>query len=531
MKRVLSMVLCAIMLCLFSACSSGTKESPEITAKPDESVEGATTVVGAEGGENAKYKDSITVICDNTQMSVLDPANPQAGGQGSIMNFNCIHDTLVDNDNGTVVPSLALSWDVDGYQHYTFYLRDDVYFHNGEKFTADDVAFTIEHALAAMGGTAYSRFSGIDLVEIIDKTTVKISLKELNSDFLYYLYSPNCSILNREACEADPDKGPWIGTGAWIVDKFVSNEYSDLKVNENYWGEAPVTKQLRFIKVAEEATRYMMLINGEVDVAFGCGPADFDSIRDNKDFNLYTYTICNTGYVGFNMTDPLMQDINFRKAVACLINRADIIAGTRYGYGAQPTSGAFWGYSTMYKNEDLPLQDYDLELAKEYLEKSSYDGQTVELCSWVGEFKTICQILQSELINIGVNATFFETDFAGFAEHCKFDDNKSQIISNSGGWASYPSSAVSFFQEGSTYNRASYVNHEIIELFNTATTTIDEAEKEYSYKEAQRLAYDDYVYLPVMNIQHGVGAAKDVGGVILTEENTHDLSHVFRVIE
>jgi len=319
MKKVIATALCAVLLlCLFSAC--GGKESsntPTPTAGTSpEVLEDKTTVVGAEKQEGAKYQETITIICDNTQMAVLDPASPQGGGQGSLMNFNCIHDTLVENDNGTLVPCLALKWDVEDSQHYTFYLRDDVYFHNGEKFTADDVAFTIEHAKAAKGGQAFNRLSVVESVEVIDDTTIRITLNRPNNDFLYYLYSPVCSILNREACEKDPEKGPWIGTGAWIVEKFVSNEYSELRVNENYWGEVPVTKKLRFIKVAEEATRYMMLMNGEVDVAFGCSPADFDSIRNNPNFNLFTYVITNCGFVGFNMTDPLMQDINFRKAVA-----------------------------------------------------------------------------------------------------------------------------------------------------------------------------------------------------------------------
>lgn len=539
MKKFVALLLCLVLVVgLLSGCGSKKPDDATPSETPGQTNIAIndgdkTAVVGTNQtvDETTKYKESLTVICDNTQMSVLDPANSQAGGQGSVMNFCCIHDTLVGNDNGTVVPELALSWETTDYQNYTFHLREDVTFHNGEPFTADDVAFTVEHAKAAMGGTAYTRCSYIDSVEVVDDHTVTLKLNQVNTDFIYYLYSPNLSILNREACEANPEKGPWIGTGAWIVEEFVSNEYSQLVVNENYWGEVPHAKRLRFIKVAEEATRYMMLTNDEVDVAFGCSPADFDAIRDDPKFNLFTYVICNVGFVGFNMSDPVTSDINFRKCVAHLINRADIIAGTRYGYGEEPKSGAFWGSSTMYRNTDLPTLDYDVELAKEYLEKSNYNGETVELCSWVGEFKTICQILQSELMNIGVNATFFETDYAGFMEHVKFGDNKSQIISSSGGWTTYASSCNSFFAEGSSNNTVSYVNPEVADLLKRAGSTTDEAEKESLYKEAQRLIYEDCAYVPVMSIEHGVGCAKDVGGVILTSENMHDLSHIFRIVE
>ena len=546
MKKFLSLVLASILLIgVLSGCGGGstttapkndTPAAPAATRDPNatDMGKGSTVEVGTKIDESkkdeVKYKDSLKVIVDNTQMSVLDPAHSSAGGQGTLLNVNCVFNTLIGNDNGTLVPELATSWEIDNNQHFTFHLRDDVYFHNGEKFTADDVAFTIEHAKEQKAGTAFTRYNYVESVDVIDDYTIVLNLTQPNSDFILYLHNPNLAILNRDAVEKDPEKGVWIGSGPWIVEEFVANEYSKLVRNDNYWGEPAKAKNLSFVKVNEEATRYMMLMNDEVDVAFGCSPADFDSIRDNPDFELYTYVICNVFYVGFNMQDPLMQDINFRKAIAYLINRDNIIWGTRYGYAAVPPSGSFWGYSTLYRNMDLPLLEYDPVKAKEYLDASSYNGEEVELSCWaVGE--GIAQMLQAELLQLGVNATIFDTDNAGFGAHTKFGASQGQIICNGGNWNNYPSSAASFYADGSSTNKINIVNDKIVELFSTAMATTDEAEKEACYKEIQKISYDDFLYIPVISIEHGVGCPKGVGGMILTEENSHDLSGLFRVIE
>lgn len=540
MKKVVSILLIAmLMLGIFAGCGGSDTEKPNTDAPVADNKDDSTTVMGAndasvevgtkvEEGADVKYAESITVIVDNTQMTVLDPAHSTAGGQGTLMNAHCIFDTLIADDNGKLVPELATEWTNDGNQHFTFKLREDVYFHNGEQFTADDVAFTVEHAAAQSGGTAFNRYGYVESVEVVNDFEVVLHLKAPTSDFLQYLHNPNLAILNRDACEADPEKGSWIGTGKFIVKEFVSDQYSQLVANEDYWGGAPVTKNLRFIKVAEEATRFMMLMNNEVDLSFGCNPADFAAIVEDPNFELFTYVICNTGYVTFNMQDPLMADINFRKAIAHLINRDAMIAA-RFGYAEPAPNGSFWGYSTTNRNMDLPLLEYDLEKAKEYLAKSNYNGETIRISTWIME--SVAVQLQADLIQLGYNAEVQKFDTAGFAAHTKYGESQAQIICHGGSQNSYPSSMSAFYSAGSSVNKANINIPEISDCFTKAVTSMDEAEKDACYKEAQRISYEECLYIPTTSTKHGVGAAKGVGGVILTAENSHDLSGIFRVIE
>ena len=93
-----------------------------------------------------EYKDTA-IIGFQTKTSTTNPT-----ANTSVMHrlfFNLTHDTLIDYDEATssLKPGLATEWKAsDDFKVWTFTLRDNVYFHNGEKFTADDVLFTWEFA-------------------------------------------------------------------------------------------------------------------------------------------------------------------------------------------------------------------------------------------------------------------------------------------------------------------------------------------------------------------------------------------------
>ena len=80
----------------------------------------------------------------------------------------------------TYEPELATSWETDDYKTFTFKLRDDVKFHNGEPFTADDVAFTIDKARESVGTMINDKFSQIEKYEIVNDYEIILTLKQAN---------------------------------------------------------------------------------------------------------------------------------------------------------------------------------------------------------------------------------------------------------------------------------------------------------------------------------------------------------------
>ena len=519
-KLVLAVVLC-VLSCLFflAGCGGGSSD------------EGGEKAGGATETGSGKIRDELVVIIDNTKIPVLDPHNPSATSSSSAWAFIMMYDTLVaDLGDGKFGPELASSWETEDWQHFTFHLRDDVYFHNGEKLTADDVVFTIERAKENPGSAGYDKLSHVASVQALDEHTVELALESVNVEFFYYISDPRAGILNRKAVEADPEKGSWVGTGAWTVSDFASNEYVVFEANENYWGEVPKTKKMTLKYVAEESTRLMQLENGEVQVCFSINANDYDYFKDQPDkFVTYPFTTNNNSYVGFNMNDPICGDLNFRKAVASAIDREEMVLAAFNGYGEVNTLGTYWGYKTEFKNEKIPIIPKDLEKAKEYLAQSNYKGETVEIVAAIPDLIKTAQVLQAQLAQIGINTTIKETDPPGMSAYATYADNKAQMIVHTGSIAFNAGSMKAWFYPYGSNNRVSYTNEEVAELFDLAVTQIDPAEREATYHRIQEIIAEDIPFINLMNTVFLVCCEKGVEGLKLSNLAFHDLTYMYMI--
>ena len=214
MKKKISLMLAAALtagLALTGCGGSKTSDTTDNTA-------------GAENESTAEVKG---VDVDTTGYLVaalnadIQTADVQKTSKDYEVPFN-IFDRLVDVEVGTdgnskIVPSLAESWDIsdDGLE-YTFHLRQGVKFHNGNDFTAEDVAYTFHRMLTVEGGVNtefIDQIKGADEllagetdtlegVEVVDDYTIKVTLKEPFAGFLASISSPGVSIYDSEATEA-----------------------------------------------------------------------------------------------------------------------------------------------------------------------------------------------------------------------------------------------------------------------------------------------------------------------------------------
>ena len=544
MKKAIALIL-ALFMCLtiLAGCNSETppstsdSETPPVTNsdKGNQQIEqggGLDVDAGVDITEETKYYEELTIIQDNTKTTIIDPQNTAASSSSSFVVFNIVYDRLIQRKIDGNEPGLALSWESTDLQHYTFKLRPDVLFHNGEKFTTNDIAFTIDRAIEVGVGTmAYSKWNAVESYEIIDEYTIKMNLNDVNVDFLTDLAEPYMGILNKKACEADSENGTWVGTGPYMVDTFVSNEYGVYVANVNYWATPPITKKLTIQFVAEETARLIALKNNEADIVFSINPVHFNELAEDPNFMTFAYTVNNPVMVTFNTTDPLMADINFRKACMSALYRPDIITAARDGYGEEPTAGMFWGYGTEYKNEDIPLVPYDLDAAKQYLAESSYNGETIEIATAIVDISAGAQIVQQQLEKIGISTSIYQTDPPGMVAHTTWGSNKSQIVVFVGGWTNSASSCRSWFYPGNNVNRAALDDPEINDLLDEALKITDDKERETAYKKVQELVAEKYVYYLIYWTKHVVASQPGVGGLVLHSDAYHDYTNIYRIIE
>jgi len=520
MKKIVCMALC-LVLCiglLYGCGGGGTTNTPAPSAQPTETGTTPTT-------KEPEYHDTINLYIAD-KVAIIDPFNPGAASSQFGIYSHLLFDTLVYYTvDGKYEPCLATEWSTEDNVHFNFKLREGVKYHNGEPFTADDVAFTIDRAKGAQGTQIFDRLNQVESYEIVNDHEINITLKSPNVDFIFDVSYPYVPIMNRDAYEKDPEKGGWVGTGPFKLDNLIPNDSIILLANDDYWGEKALCKKFVLRHIPEETTRLIMLENGEFTFA------DLPSIRvpefeNNPKYEVYSYVMDNCNYIAFNMRKPITGDKNFRLAVAYAIDREAILDIAFDGYGKIVDSGTFWGNNTAYKNRNLPLIQQDLDKAKEYLAKSIYNGETIEIYAHLAHTIKTAEVVMAQLRDIGINAEVRKVDGPTMASIATFENNNCDIIVNSGAWSPLASSCKSYFTPSNS-NRACYVNPEVTALIDQAAATPDGEERQKLYYKIQEIVYEDMPYLGTIHMQLFIGAQKGAGGAVYFPTNNHDYGRAY----
>ena len=478
-----------------------------------------------------EYKDTV-IIGFQTKTSSTNPT-----AQTSVAHrifYNLTHDTLVDYDETTktIKPGLATEWKASAdFKTWTFTLRDNAYFHNGEKFTADDVVFTWEWAKENASNATVKNFytKTIAGVKALDDTHVEITLNNGDIDFLYTYSNESYSVLNREAVTADAENGPSIGTGPYMNDEFVLSDHTTLQRWDKYWGELAPTKTLLFRYISDGSTRLASLEAGEIDICQAPNNTEHAIIRANDDLILYTYPGQALTFLAFNEQIPALQDQNLRLAIAYAVNSQEIIDGAASGVGN--VANGMWGFFEYGYFDDwasvgqVPYNPVNMDLAKEYLAKSNYpDGLTIKFTAANQWTVGALQIIQAQLKPLNINVEIQQLDAAGFGNLTKAKEHEVVIYSVT--FTPAGSDAARIYTPGNGVNYASYDNPKVTELFTKAAAETDDATRQAYYREIQEIVHAECPYIPLYYAGSGAAYSKNVSGAVYNGSGKFDYSQV-----
>ena len=537
MKKSLRVLFCLLLVvAMIAGCGQKPAETPttdqpaQEAAKPAETQNAMTETAPPE----AQYAEHMEVIIDNTTIAAINPIG--SGGPGSATGwvYRMVYDRLVDwDESGAYLPCLATSWESEDWKTVTFHLRDDVYFSNGEKFTAADVVFTIEAGKANPGSVADGQWKSVVSATAVDDYTLVLELESVRPQILYDASSPLGAIMCKSAVEADPEKGVWVGTGPYVITDFATNDYVSVERNDNYWGELPPTKSMTLRYIPEMATRLMMLQNGEADICFNLSEQDLALIAaEPENYTMYEYLANNCSDIGFNMNDPICGDYNFRMAVAHALNRTDIALGAAGIYATPETTGTFWGSGTPFRNNDIPIIEYDLDKAKEYLAKSPYNGETIELITAIPTMINASAVIQQQLAEVGIKVEIKQTDPASLMSTCVYGSTDFQMYAFVGAFQFEPySTTYGIFAPNAMQNRVTYDNPEIMAILEKAASEADTAKQQEYYYEIQELVAKDIPYLNLFYVNQAISAVKSVGGLKIINDGSHDLRYMYKLVD
>ena len=539
-RKIFALLVCVAMAAmLLAACAPAAPETPGAPAAPAQGGAAAPTPApapgpgaqpgagGVIGGEappptdEVVFADYIEIIGDNSTLAVIDPFNP-AGNQPMISwVFRMIYDTLVESaGEGLFTPALATEWHSDDWQTFTFSLRDDVFFHNGDQFTAADVEYTILASREGVGTRAHDQWRAVETINIIDDFTIELVLDGVNVEFLFNVSLPTTGIVNRRAIEADPEQGPWIGTGPFTVQGFDAYDHVELHRNDNYWGTMPITQRLYLRFIPEIASRAIMMQNGESHLSFGTGSEDVPLFQNNEGFEIFPLWFNVPQGISFNMTHPITGDRNFRMAVLHALDRAEISMAAA-GEWAVPADadGTFWGLQTEFRNTNIPLIPFDLDRAREYLEASAYNGETIEIATAMITHVRASEVIQQQLARIGITTTINQMDAAALHAYMAFHNNQTEMTMFGSAAGLNAGSVRPIFAPGGGQNRAVYDNPEVTAILDEALGVSDVQARRDLYFRLQEIVAEDAPLSTMFWRVNPVVAVAGVGGVVLPADH------------
>lgn len=467
-KRLVRIFMIALALLLFvSACSTGDNG-------------------------NGDVKDTLTVGMGGDAVS-LDPH--ATNDQPSSRVTKQIYDTLlVQTEELELEPGLATEWEQVDDLTFEFKLREDVKFTNGEALTADDVKFTIERGKESAN---ISHIVGaISSVEVVDEHTVRVSTSEPFGPLLTHLAHPAAAILNEKAVtEGGEDYGlnP-VGTGPYKFVSWTTGDSITLVENEDYWGDAPKTKNVVFKVVTENSVRTVQLETGELDIAYDIQPSDVKRVEDDENLELLRDANLSTTYIGFNTQKEPFDDVRVRQAINYALDMNAVVETVYQGVGS-PAKGPL-GPNVFGANTDLVEYEQDIEKAKELLADAGFaDGFTTTL--WTNENQQridIATIVQSQLAEVGITVEVEIVEWGQYLEDTAAGKHDMFIL----GWSTVTADAdyglYALFhssQHGEAGNRQFYDNSDVDRLLDLGRTSADQDDRLAAYKEAQEIIRDD----------------------------------------
>jgi len=414
-------------------------------------------------------------------------------------------------------PHLAKSWEVssDGLT-WTWWLRDDVTWHDGVPFTADDVKFTIDTLLDPETGSALrANFLLIESVDVIDATTVQMHLTSPWAAMPTYfakrmLVAPKHLLEGRDqATYAAFNKVMPIGTGAY---KMVVNEisnYIELAAYDDYFRGRPEVDRI-FLKILPDAnTQVAQLRTGELDMIQLAYPqipavANIPGIRIEEGVKSLWYAL------HLNNQFELFKDVRVRQAVSYAMDRELLIDTVLLGYGI-PATGPIIPALEPYYTDDVKHYDYDPEKAVELLREAGWepgadgiltkDGTPFRFELAVIQGNTTIErasaIIQQNLRDIGMDPQMRGYEFSTFitdVRDARVGDGMSQAYFV---WMTPepdPDGIYAYFHSSnglSGSNFTVYNNPKVDELLDLGRETSDVEERTEIYHEIQRILAED----------------------------------------
>ena len=347
----------------------------------------------------------------------LDPTGAAAGAIDSVVYANVFEGLTRFAADGSILPALAKSWTVsDDGLVYTFSLHSGVKFHDGSSMDSEDVKFSLDRARADDSTNAQKAlFSGIDTVEALDSTTVRVTLSAPNGAFIFNMAWGDAVIVAEETI-ADAKTNP-VGTGPFVFTNWVQGDSITITKNTDYWGTPARLNSATFKFISDPTAAFAALMAEDVD-AFPIYPApeNLPQFKADSRFQVLIGSTEGETILSTNNKMPPFDNVKVREAMSHAIDRQAIIDGAMFGLGT-PIGTHFAPHNPDYV--DLRGQsNYDPALAISMLADAGYpDGFKTTLKLPPPSYaRRGGEIIAAQLREVGIDVEISNLEWAQWLE-------------------------------------------------------------------------------------------------------------------
>lgn len=512
-RKVVAWILTAVMVLGMAACG---------TASENKKTENNETVQDKETSQDKKEetrKDEVTAFVGTSIFE--ESMDPIKGSMSHGYPFIC-NALIRVTPESSYVGDLATDWTVsEDALTYTFHLRNDVTFSDGSDFTAEDVVFTYKEVKKNQANNENVDLTYLDTVTAIDDYTVEFKLKERYSPF--FDTTAKLQIVPSDAYDSDTFDSAPIGTGAWKMVQYDTNQQMILEANENCYYGTPEIKKITLVYMDQDAA-YAAAQSGQLDIVMVGTKYAEEKVDGMTLIPFETMDVRNISLpvrpeqvmekdgkeitIGNNVT----CDKAVRQALSIGIDRQKMIDHAFNGIGRPAvnfTDNLIWASTDDY-------EDHQTDQAIEVLEEAGWkdsdgdgirekDGQkcTFDVYASSGDEDRyqLAVALGEEAAKLGIEVV---------AKTATWDEISTLEYSQGvvWGWGQYSPTVLyslfekDLFMKGTFDNVVGYENEEVEAEMTQALEAQSQEEATIAWKEVQKLADADYPYLYLVNIEH-----------------------------
>lgn len=525
MKKYLAMILAIAMVFAFAAgCTQqGQKDpddQPSASAEPQDpqTTPVANTELEVSGDETKSDKDTIVIAVDR------EPATLNPGGVSSNVNeivMRNVLDTLLKFDENAVPQAnLATEWQAIDELTWQFKLRDDVYFTNGEHFTAADVVYSLNRLADTTTGASALTYIDLSGVEAVDEFTVNIKTTKPYAFLEAQLCQAVMCIVNEKAMndmgEDAHGRAP-VGTGAYKVADWTAGESITLERNEEYWGEPAQLKTVVLKIMTEGTSRTINLETGDIDLNCRLQTTDIDRVDESEDMYVLAGAQNTLRYICLNTSVEPLNDVNVRKALFHATD-TELIRETIYGVKSSEKANGPIPPSFKGKNTELPEYEYDPAKAKQMLADAGYaDGFEVSFIYLANTTNNMfAEMLQSMWAEVGVTLKLQPTESGTLSTMLNSGDYEVGTAATDMKLCDAGEGLYSFFHSssrGSSTDRTWLNDPEVDAILDKIVTTLDAEERAKLVSEAEAMIHDLCPMIYICHPWRVYGVRSDVRGL------------------